>query len=455
MSTRNKTEKSKEVTVNIGGIIAILHRHLTSALCTAAYRENRTVEREREWTLFHLVRFWTAVILVAPPSLARALQECREGRSGFLPAVDASDEAFFQKCRDLSTAFFHRVHELFIEELMPEAPASYASPLAGLRGRFAGVGILDGSKLAKVAHRLKILWPIKEAVLPGCVIAYYDLFLGFATRLRVSTDAAASEHKRGVEIIRGMKKSTLVVGDPLYCTIKFFREVAHNDLFGLFRRNRRLKVRKLGPTPGRKKGLNRPKDDLIQIGCGINQPKMTLRRIKIRGFEVFTDVLDPARLSAEEALLLYRVRWQVERLFFDLKEVLNLNRLYSTAPRTVAMQVYTTAIVHAAMRVAQARLAEEAGVLPEELSPQKLFPRLAAASIQRVEAELCFIVIKQENPHARLKEPDWSKHLPSSRAPLSAILVERRNKKRRKRSFDARRKKWTTFRKIKGGQKLS
>ena len=35
------------------------------------------------------------------------------------------------------------------------------------------------------------------------------------------------------------------------------------------------------------------------------------------------DVLAPVRLSVEEALDLYPYRWSVERMFFDLKEVLN------------------------------------------------------------------------------------------------------------------------------------
>jgi hypothetical protein len=35
-------------------------------------------------------------------------------------------------------------------------------------------------------------------------------------------------------------------------------------------------------------------------------------------------VLDPKELTAEEALALYPWRWKVERLCFDVKEVLNL-----------------------------------------------------------------------------------------------------------------------------------
>ncbi len=38
----------------------------------------------------------------------------------------------------------------------------------------------------------------------------------------------------------------------------------------------------------------------------------------------------------------------MERLFFDLKEVLNLHRFYTSSPNGVAMQVYAAALVHTA-----------------------------------------------------------------------------------------------------------
>lgn len=72
-------------------------------------------------------------------------------------------------------------------------------------------------------------------------------------------------------------------------------------------------------------------------------PAQTLRWLRWRKRrdvrELLTDVLDPHRLAAEEALALYPWRWKIERLFFDLKEVLNLHRLYLSSPNGMAMQV--------------------------------------------------------------------------------------------------------------------
>lgn len=445
----------KDRSIGIGDIIDTLHEHLTGAMCGAAFRKVRTTERQREWSLFNLVRFWTAVVLKSPPSLTIALEECRRGGRGLLPDVRASAPAFFQRCRDLKPEFFVEVFARFIKSILPEAPCAYAAELSSLRERFNEVWIIDASKLAKVAHRLKILRNIKEAVLPGCLTVCYDLFRGITREIAYSTDAAESEHRRAEELIPCIPKGTLLIGDALHATIRLFRTLASAGSHGLFRRNRLLKVKKLGPTPGRRKGRGEPKDDLVEIGCGINQPKLTVRRIKSGGFELFTDVLDPKKLTAEEALTLYRYRWQIERMFFDLKEVLSLNQLYTTAPRSVAMQVFATAIVHAAMRVAQSKFAKKAGVAPEMLSPKKLFPRLAAASIERTEAVLTIRGTRRANPGMTIQEPNWNSFLRSSRIRLHSVLVEPRLGRRRKRKFDPQRRRWISYGKIKGSRKLS
>jgi IS4 transposase len=56
-------------------------------------------------------------------------------------------------------------------------------------------------------------------------------------------------------------------------------------------------------------------------------------------WELLTNVLGPEQLSVIDARRLYPWRWKGERLFFDLKEVLNLHRFSTRSPNGVAMQV--------------------------------------------------------------------------------------------------------------------
>ena len=152
----------------------------------------------------------------------------------------------------------------------------------------------------------------------------------------------------------------------------------------MVRRNRQLSLHRLQRLRRRRIHGGRLEDWLVQAGAGVSAPRQLLRYICWRRggtrYEVLTNVLAPARLSAEEALDLYPYRWSVERIYFDLKEVLNLNRLYAANPTAVALQVYAAAIVYNALRVAQSDGAAQVGWEPERLSPAKFYPKVATAT---------------------------------------------------------------------------
>ena len=91
-----------------------------------------------------------------------------------------------------------------------------------------------------------------------------------------------------------------------------------------------------------------------------------------------------AGYSAEEALLLYPYRWSIERMFFDLKEVLNLNHFYAANPNAVAMQVYAAAIVYNALRLAQSEAATMEGSTPRRFRRPESTRRLAPRHVRSI-----------------------------------------------------------------------
>ena len=169
---------------------------------------------------------------------------------------------------------------------------------------------------------------------------------------------------------------------------------------------------------------------------------------------MLTNVVEPQRLSIRDALRLYPWRWKVERLFFDLKEVLNLHRFYTGSPNGVAMQVYAAALVHTAFRVAQGHIAQAIGTQPQEISPARFFPRMAAAAIGLTWSEVAFIEIQKANPGIDLQKPDWHR-CEFAWTTFAHIRVESRNGRRRKRRFCKSRKQWKSFTHISGGKKLT
>lgn len=84
--------------------------------------------------------------------------------------------------------------------------------------------------------------------------------------------------------------------------------------------------------------------------------------------------MDLDKVPAHAAVQLYGLRWSVERCFLTLTDTLDLNRLFNASPSAISGQVYATAFIHDALRLAQAEIAKKVIVDPERLSPEKLFP---------------------------------------------------------------------------------
>lgn len=452
------TSAASEQRIELLGTVELLHEHLTTSLCQTVFQQTRSTERERQWSLEALASFWTEVILRAPQSLTQALQEAALGNGSGWPPVGASPEAFFQRCQNLDWRFFANLHAAFLTQVLPQAQPVYASPVHDLRERFKEVWIVDGSRLDAIVNRLKLLRDVRSRVLPGCLTAFYDLYRGITRHLAFHADAAAAELPRATAALQHVPKGTLLLGDRLYGVGAFFAALSERGLFGLCRRNGRQSWRWLRDLSKTYIAGGTAWDTLVEIKGKKDLPTQTLRWLRWgkgrESWEMLTNVLEPKRLSIRDALSLYPWRWRVERLFFDLKEVLNLHRFYTSSPNGVAMQVYAAALVHTAFRVAQGYIAQAIGKQPEEISPAKFFPRMAAASIGLTWSELAFIEIQQANPGTHLQKPDW-RRCEFAWTTFKHIQVEPRNGRRRKRRFCQSRKQWKSFTHVPGGKKLT
>jgi hypothetical protein len=354
--------------------------------------------------------------------------------------------------------FFANLHNAFVTVVLPDATPCYAAPLHALRERFAEVWVVDGSRLDTVAHRLQLLRDVRAPVLPGCLTAFYDLYRGIRRHLAFHADAAAGELPRATAVWGKVPGGALIVGDRLYGVGTFFAALSAHGLVGVCRRNARQSWRWVQDLRQVSLAGGVLWDSVVELPGTRDHPPQALRWIRWRQRrevrELLTNVLEPLVLTAEEALALYPWRWTVERLFFELKEVLNLHRFYLTSPNGVAMQVYAAAVVHTAFRVAQGRVAVATGMTPEEISPAKFFPRLAGASLGLTWAELAFRAIQQANPGVVLQQPNWQDYA-CAWTTLEAIRVEPRKGRRKKRRFCQSRKHWKSFAHIPGGKKLT
>jgi hypothetical protein len=423
-----------DVQVNVMAAVCLVHRHLSGAMCELVFRRLRTKERARKWTLEQLARFWVAVVMYAPKSLREAIEEYTGPQSG-LGLVESSPSSLFERAQTLRWAFFRELFDRFIESLLRECPQRFETKLRARLRHFPEVWIVDGSGLDRIAKRLKVLRGVEEVVIPGSVIACYDLFRGVLRQLHYYEKLLGGEAGRLREILDGIPEGTLLVGDRGYSSVRLLAAMAERRLHGLVRLKRNIVAISVKELGRRIEGGCEVIDRLATIGTAQKKAPATRVRLiekRLPGGEILrlaTTVLDPKNLSASAALALYRRRWSVERLFSDLKSVLNLRRIYASNTNAVAMQVYTCAIVYDAMRVAQGEIAEAHDLEPEEISTAKLFPRLCPAHMKLLGAIECLDRVHELNPGVDLVDPDFAKSR-MAMVRLKHLLVGRRKGRR-------------------------
>jgi hypothetical protein len=450
----------KDIRVNLLPLLDVLLKHLTPALCQAVFKRHRKKERERKWTLYAVTLFWAAMIIRHPPAIDHGLAETRKGRGRdrLWPRVQVSARAFYKKAAGLRADLFLAVYEAFMASILPKAPQAYATWMAGLRKQFADVLIVDGSRLDALVHQLKMLRPHRRVVLAGCMTVYYDLWRGIPRRVFFYADAAKAEMTRALETLEWIPKGALLVGDRLYASVKFFAALSALGVYGVFRLNGTLNVRRVEVLTRHQDRWGFVEDALVEVGSGQRGiPRQKLRRIRYRrkGLrrDILTSVLDPKKLSSDQILALYGLRWSIERMFLDLKETMDLHTLHGSHPNLVGQQVYAATMVYTAFRVAQAGIAEKAGVLPEQISPAKLFPKLAQAANDYCVSRLWVMKARAMNPGVELRLPGYNV-VPSSHTRIYAILARPRRTERRRFRFCPSRRRWTSLTHIPGGPTL-
>ena len=446
--------------VSSGQYLSIVWKHLTESLCQEVFAATRTTERQRKWTLFAMVWFWIGLLQSRYSSQTRALLEARAG-SPLFPPVDATPEAFFQKAQSVRPAFFQNVFHAYTERLRDEAPTSFEEDLPLDRRRFAEVFAVDGSRLDKVGRLLKVARKTTKAILPGSMEAVYDLRRGLLHELHFDPDGAAAEITMFEKVLGSIPPGALLLNDRYYAKPKIWQAVASQEIWMISRYNRTVKKQRAEVLASLRSSKFSFDDWLVDMGgsqYGTEPVRLRWIRLWGPGFTItlITNVLDPKALTPVQLLALYRRRWSIERMYLALKEVLELHHLYNCSPPAVGQQVYATAILYNTLRVSQGRIAATAGIAPEKLSPDKLFPTLIDHHIKAL-----YIATGADGRLERL--PDEG-----SRTPLSQIrvdhpylrihirdhLLEKRNERRRRRRFCKGRARATSYKKIPGAKKF-
>lgn len=286
----------------------------------ALFRETATTQYERNLLFSSVVDLMQAVVLGAEPSVHASYVKRK-------PTLPVSDQAIYDKlqCMELgvSAALVRDSAEraaLAIDELKARRPAW----LPGYRIR-----ILDGNHLSATEHRLEPLRDTWAAPLPGKVLVVMDPELGVACDAFLTPDGHAQERSLLDDVLLTIRERDLWIADRNFCTLKFVLEIAEKSAFFVIRQHGQLHGRLRGERRYvGESSTGKVYEQAIELTYGGRTRK--LRRISIELLKPTRDgdtVLHlitnlPEDVSALRCAELYRKRWSIETLFYEVTQTL-------------------------------------------------------------------------------------------------------------------------------------
>jgi hypothetical protein len=225
------------------------------------------------------------------------------------------------------------------------------------------VRLLDGNHLSATEHRLEELRTTWAAPLPGKVLAVLEPETGLATDVFLTPDGHAQERSLLAEVLARVQARDLWIADRNFCTLKFLFEIAKKLGFFIVRQHGTVKGNLCGSRVF--KGDSPTGKTYEQTIAFVYEGKTyQLRRITIELLQATRDgdtslhLLTnlPAKVSALTVADLYRRRWTIETLFWEVTTTLTCEIDTLCYPKA-ALFVFCLALVAAnAVAVVKAAL---------------------------------------------------------------------------------------------------
>ena len=171
------------------------------------------------------------------------------------------------------------------------------------------------------------------------------------------TPAKVADCRRMMVLCAHLVAGDIVVVDRAYNDFASLAELDRRDVFYVVREKKRMLYEFVRRVSGRKRPRNVLSDETIHL-TGVHPSKaypQALRRIRARvevdgKMQEMVFLTNNFEWSAATVADLYRARWQVELLFKELKQTLQLKDFYGENANAVAWQVWTAMLVHLLLR---------------------------------------------------------------------------------------------------------
>jgi len=320
----------------------------------------RTAEHQYQRTLLFssVIELMHSVVLGFEPSVYAAYRHRRA-------TLGVSDQAVYDKLDGMelgvSAALVHNSAQqatLVIDALK----ARRESWLPGYRVR-----LLDGNHLAATEHRLESLRTIWDAPLPGKALVVMEPETGLATDVFLTPDGHAQERSLLDDVLKIVRDRDVWIADRNFCTLKFLFEIAQKLAYFIIRQHGTVK----GQLKGERRHVGTSStgevyEQKLQLSYG--GKTRTVRRVTVelkqatrdgdRAIHVLTNLPKKAATGIVVAEL-YRKRWTIETLFWEVTETLTCEIRTLCYPKAALlvfcvalMAANAVAVIKAALRAA-------------------------------------------------------------------------------------------------------
>ena len=263
------------------------------------------------------------VVFNISPSIGAAIQANTE-------EIEVSRKSVYNKLNGTEPQVSAALVDETVERLTPvikELDASLPSAVLGYR-----VKILDGNHFSATEHRLAELRAVIDAPLPGKALVVLDPQLMLATKVIPCQDGHAQERALLNSVLPDIESDDLWIGDRNFCTLGF--------MFGISDRLGKFLLRQHGSVQGILLGKRKFKGETdtgkvyqqdLRLECQESGKALIVRRITVelhrptRNGETVIHLLTNVpkkHASAPQLANLYRTRWTIETMFFELTETL-------------------------------------------------------------------------------------------------------------------------------------
>ena len=342
----------------------------------------RTAQRQytNELLFSSVVDLLTRVVLRQEPSVLAAYRKLE-------PLIPVSDQSVYNKLQHVEPAVSAALVHFSAQRVMPVMKSLHATlpPLVpGYRVR-----ILDGNHLAATEHRLLELRQTWAAPLPGIVLAVLDQEHQTVTDVLLTEDGHAQERSLLEDVYPLVQARDIWVADRNFCTLGFLLTLGKRDACFVVRQHSNLPGRLVGKrqSKGRcatghlyEQRWQLPDED----GTFVNVRRVTVvldqpTREGDTEIHILTNLplkAAPARRSAD----VYRKRWTIEGLFFEVSQTLSCEIDTLCYPKAALFAFCLGLLASNAVALLKAALRAEHG---EEFVSRKLSAYYLALEIQQ------------------------------------------------------------------------